>query len=304
MKILCVDDSETNLILLSAALKKLGHTSVTALNGHDAIEQYQKENPDLIILDVVMEDMDGYEVAKKIRSFPQKEWVPIIFLSLNMDDESVAKGIEAGGDDYLTKPISEIKLAAKIKAMQRIADMQKKLVELTKALVIQSATDPLTGVYNRGEFEQHLQARLSYAARHEKLVALFFLDLDNFKEVNDSLGHQVGDALLIAIVKRLRTCLRTEDFIARLGGDEFAIILSDFTNKKDLAEIAQKILTSIVEPYQLLDHEVNMSASIGIAYYPQSTADDLLKHADIAMYRAKDLGRNNFQFYNTAVMLK
>lgn len=299
MKVLVADDSKINLILISVSLKKLGHEVMEASSGQEAIDMFKQQRPDLIILDVVMEGIDGYECAKRIRALSKNDWIPIIFLSFNIDDQSVAKGIDAGGDDYLTKPFSEITLAAKIKAMQRIADMQHKLFELTKKLSLQSSTDALTGLYNRFQFDKTIQERIAHASRHNKLLSLLFLDLDNFKSINDSFGHQVGDLLLQEIAQRLRSCLRLDDFIARIGGDEFAIILSEAKNPQVAGDIANKIMKALSKPYDLLGNEVYISSSIGISCYPFSEAlpGDLAKNADIAMYHAKQLGRNNFQYF-------
>src|SRR5437763_150875 len=126
MRILVADDSKTNLAILINSLNNLGHEVVSANNGEEAIHLFKKQRPDLVILDVVMEGMDGFECAKRIRELDTDDWIPIIFLSGAVDDENISKGINAGGDDYLTKPFSEITLAAKIKATQRISDMRQK----------------------------------------------------------------------------------------------------------------------------------------------------------------------------------
>jgi len=300
MKILVADDSKTNLVLTSAALKKLGHQVLPAKSGNEAIEIFQRERPDLIILDVVMENMDGYECATQIRLQSPEDWIPIIFLSSNVDDESIAKGINAGGDDYLTKPFSEITLAAKIKAMQRIADMRYQLFETTKKLSILSATDALTGVYNRFQFDRTIRERIARARRMGNTFALFFLDLDHFKTVNDTQGHQIGDLLLKNVAKRLLSCLRVDDFIARMGGDEFAIILEDGDSTEAADTIAQKILEALSPAHHLDKQIVHISSSIGIAFFPVDGDDQetLIQNADMAMYYAKDIGRNNFQYFS------
>lgn len=298
MKILVADDSKISLMLLTAALEKLGHEVSAVSSGKEAIYSFLKSRPDIIILDVVMEGMNGFECARKLRKIHSEDWIPIIFLSATVDDESVSQGIDAGGDDYLTKPFSEIILAAKIKAMQRIADMQKKLYELTEKLQILSSTDVLTGLYNRHQFEKGLKEKIAYAERYESNLALLFMDLDYFKNTNDSFGHHVGDLLLKDVGTRLRGCLREVDFIARIGGDEFAIILSEIPQTK-VGAVAQKILSSIAAEYCVEGHPLHIGASIGIAIYSPLTpnADVLVQQADIAMYGAKKAGRNSFQYF-------
>lgn len=299
MKILIADDSKTNLALLTASLEQLGNNVIAASSGEEAIILFQRDRPDLIILDVVMEGMDGFQTAKKIRELTIDEWIPIIFLSSQEDDHSIEKGINAGGDDYLIKPVSDIKLAAKIKAMQRISDMRQQLCETAEKLNLLSSTDALTGLYNRFQFSRYLKEKIAHAKRHQKLLILMYMDLDHFKIVNDSLGHQVGDLLLKEVAHRLKLHLREEDFIARLGGDEFAIILSEIEKYEHIEEVATKIINAISPSYNLANHEVRIGASIGIAYYPTmaATQEDLIKNADIAMYHAKKAGRNNYQFF-------
>lgn len=306
MKILVADDSKTTLALITEALKKMGHTVIPVSDGFSTIEAYKTQNPDLIILDVIMEGMDGFECAKRIRNIDAEEWIPIIFLSGAVDDENIAKGIDAGGDDYLTKPFSELTLASKIKAMQRISDMRKKLCITTKKLQVLSSTDPLTGLNNRLNFEAIIKQKTSEVNINKKSIALLFLDLDNFKPINDTLGHHMGDLLLKEVAERLKSCLRSNDFIARLGGDEFAIILDDIDNQKVVKELAQKLIYIIGQPYKLGNEQVKVGASIGIAYFPSkdTSIETLVINADIAMYHAKEIGRNNYQFFTEELSAK
>ncbi len=159
--------------------------------------------------------------------------------------------------------------------------------------------DPLTNLPNRLLFEKRMQRALARAERHHQSLALMFLDLDHFKKINDSLGHPAGDALLCAVTKRLKKLVRTQDTIARLGGDEFAIVLEEVGNIRDIAQIAEKIIHTLVQPFTIEKSEIFTSTSIGISLYPGDglNADVLVKNADFAMYHAKDRGRNNFQFY-------
>ncbi len=302
MKILVADDSNTGLAILTAALQTLGHEVVGATSGQQAIELFMTMRPDFIILDVVMPHMSGFECAKKLREINGDDWIPIIFLSASIDDDSISQGIDAGGDDYLTKPFSNIMLAAKIKAMQRIADVQKKLSETTRELSRLSSTDGLTGLDNRWQFDKMIKTHMVYANRYHIIFALLFLDLDHFKEINDHFGHHIGDLLLKEIATRMKACLRETDFLARLGGDEFAIILSKINQAKEASNVAQKILRTLSPAYYLGGHEVHISCSIGISCYPTPTSgttpEILIQQADKAMYYVKMSGRNNFQHYH------
>ncbi len=300
MKILLADDSKTNLVFTTSSLTKLGHDVTPVSSGQQALEAFEKDRFDLVILDVVMEGMSGFETASKIREFDTKNWIPIIFLSANVDDESIKQGIDAGGDDYITKPFSEITLAAKIKAMQRISDMRQELITTSHQLERLSSTDTLTGLYNRFQFERSLVEKLAAAERHHRLMGLMFIDLDHFKLINDTFGHHIGDLLLKEVGMRLKNCLRKEDVIARIGGDEFTVIFSEVEAIENVGLVAQKMLDVLSVDFYLEKHNIRIGASIGLACYPiqGSTQETLLKHADIAMYHAKAMGRNNYQYFN------
>lgn len=300
MKILLADDSKTNLAFTTNSLTKLGHDVIAVTSGKQALEAFKENHPDLVILDVVMEGMDGFETASKIRAIDTKNWIPIIFLSGNVDDESIKQGIDAGGDDYITKPFSEITLAAKIKAMQRISDMRQKLINTSIQLERLSSTDPLTGLYNRFQFDRSLAEKLSESERHNRLMGLMFIDLDHFKLINDTFGHHIGDLLLKDVAMRLKGCLRKEDFIARIGGDEFTVIFTNAESFENIGLVAQKMLDSLSVDFYLEKHNIRIGASIGLACFPlQGTKkENILKHADIAMYHAKSMGRNNYQYFN------
>jgi diguanylate cyclase (GGDEF)-like protein len=304
MKILVVDDTKTSLLLVAAQLEKLGHEVTTTQKSTEAADLFTRISPDLVILDVVMDKMDGYEVARKLRKLSDGEdWVPIIFLSGEVDTESMAKGIEAGGDDYLLKPVDEAVLASKLKAFERIADMSRNLAEANKKLKTISLTDPLTGIPNRMNFEATVRRAIASAKRNHHIFAVLFVDLDGFKHVNDSLGHDVGDLLLKEIATRLIFVLRENDFVARLGGDEFAMILDHIKASKDAGIVAEKVLEIMRGEFDLAGHKMSLGCSIGVACYPQAGEDleSLMKHADLAMYRAKSLGKGDYQIYNESV---
>lgn len=301
MKIMVADDSETTRKLLTESLTRLGHEVTAVSNGQQVLELFQTKRlrPDLIILDVIMEGLDGFECAKSIRAMSPDDWIPIIFLSGAVDDENIARGINAGGDDYLTKPYSEITLLAKIKSMQRIANMRRKLFETTKQLHLLSSTDGLTHIFNRLQFDKTIKEKVASAYHSRQKLALLFLDLDHFKSVNDNFGHAIGDLLLKEVAKRLQSYLSGDDFLARIGGDEFAIILSNIKNKEAAEIVAEKIIKGLEEPYRLEGNQVHISTSVGIAFYQSDNkdAEDLMKMADAAMYHVKELGGNNFKVF-------
>lgn len=300
MKILVVDDSKLSRTITMNALVNLGHEVISASSGEEAIEIFRHENVDLIILDVVMEGMSGFQCATELRSLNSKEWIPIIFLSSQIDDESISKGIDAGGDDYLSKPFSKITLSAKIKSMERIADMRHKLIKTTHELEILSVTDALTGLNNRLQFDKTLKIAIAQAQRHRHKTALMFIDIDHFKDVNDTFGHTIGDLLLKEVSKRLLSCMRVNDFIARIGGDEFAIILYEIENQQVAEDVATKILDVFSTTFKLDKHVLSITPSIGISIYPKDGDDPkiLMKKADMAMYKSKESGRNQYYLFD------
>lgn len=303
MKIMIIDDSLTMLKTVVLHLEKLGHQTVSSTNPNDALQMFLSEDPDLVILDVVMKGTSGYDVAKRIRALKNHDWVPIIFLSSNVSDDAVAQGIEAGGDDYLTKPFSEITLQAKISAMDRIASMRQELIEANKQLEKLSSTDTLTGIPNRMHFEKTIRKSIAQAKRNHTKFVIFYIDLDNFKNTNDTLGHQFGDLLLKYAVERMTNISRESDFLARIGGDEFAMITYDVSSFDDAAKIAHKLIHAFRSPFILEDNKVSSSLSIGIAIYPDhgSNIETLIKNVDMAMYKAKESGKNNFQCYDESI---
>lgn len=299
MKILIADDSETFLQLMSSLLTKLGHEVIPARSGEEALMLFQQSHPDLIILDVTMSKLSGFECAKQIRRFTAEDWIPIIFLSASVTDESIARGIEAGGDDYLTKPCSEITIEAKIKAMARIAEMRQRLISQKNELNRISVTDMLTGVYNRYYLEKALKSKIAAADRHRQNIGLLFIDIDHFKSINDTFGHAVGDLLLQEVAFRLMKFTRLDDTIARLGGDEFVVILNQIDTPHAAEEVAAKLIFELARDYNINNNNIKISASIGAAFYPQQADNSatLMQNADIAMYAAKEAGRNNYQIY-------
>jgi diguanylate cyclase (GGDEF)-like protein len=306
VKILVADDSLTFLNLITQSLIKLGHEVIQAHNGDDAIDYFQAHQPDLVILDVVMGTMGGFDCARKIRLINSEDWIPIIFLSSSVNDESIAQGIEAGGDDYLTKPYSDVTLEAKIKAMQRIAEMRNQLIFKTGELKRISTTDVLTGLYNRFQFEKIIKSKMAAAVRYNHNMALLFIDLDHFKTINDTFGHGVGDLLLKDVTSRLIKNTRLDDFIARIGGDEFIIILGHIENYQVAGDICQKLIDEISKNYLINGIDIKISASIGLTCYPEQNGDSatVIQNADIAMYAAKEMGRNNYQYYSEALNIK
>ena len=305
MRALVIEDSRTSLKLLCGHIEKMGMTPIPAGTGSSGIELFLKERPDLVLLDIIMPDLDGYEVARQIRQLESPgDWTPIIFLSSLNKDKDIEMGIAAGGDDYLLKPISEIVLAAKIRAMQRIIQMRQSLLVLTRKLDAANqelkrltSLDGLTGIANRRHFDSVLLQEWRRSMRQGEELSILMCDIDFFKMYNDSFGHQSGDECLRRIAQTLTLTMdRGGDLLARYGGEEFVAVLPG-TSLNGATLVAEQMRQAIsqlamVHPGTPFAH---VTASFGVASaiaMPETDPMDVVGAADLALYKAKHEGRN------------
>lgn len=308
MKVLLVDDTLTDRLIVESYLEAMGHTVVVGENGKEALKLYRQYDFDLILMDEVMPLMAGHEVAKAIRDIEDSmgidAWVPIIFLSSRATSADIANGIECGGDDYLRKPVDEIILSAKMKSMQRISQMRRKLISLTRDLADANHTlnelaesDGLTGLSNRRRFDEAIRMELARAQRQQTPLSMMMIDIDFFKAFNDHYGHLEGDNCLKAVAQSLQqNARRVTDIVARYGGEEFVVILPD-TKLEYARYIAERIRLTIQNTrisHELSCHKV-VTASLGLhSCIPDSstTVEDFIEATDQALYLAKRRGRN------------
>ncbi len=331
--ILIVDDTQDNLRYLATILTDEGYKVRKALNGQMALKACRVVVPDLILLDIMMPDMSGYQVCEILKTNDATCEVPVIFLSALDDAFDKVKAFNVGGVDYISKPFQLeevlariqtqlIRRAAELKIQQLNAELESRVQERTlqlecsnqdllqeikerkqlqEQLLHLALHDSLTNLPNRSLFMERLdQAIALRKANPDYQFAVLFLDCDRFKVVNDSLGHLVGDELLIAIGQRLQSTLTENDTLARLGGDEFAVLLEELPTLDRSPAIADCILDSLKEPFQLSRYEVFINASIGItlgSFYNEKP-EYLLRDADTAMYRAKSLGKGQYYLFN------
>ena len=432
---LVVDDDPTLRLYMCAALKKAGFEAVEADGGAKALEIFPAAKPDLILLDLMMPEMDGFETCKAIRKLPGGRYAQILMVTGLDDNESIERSFDAGANDFVTKPINWTMLShkgkyllragrafkeldhnrsrlAKTQELARLGNWQidlsttefscsskacrmlgidvrheasfadflspiiaserdkikekidravqhKQNIALNYAVILPDGTqkhilnqgeilfnengvpelllgviqdvtqlkqaeeeirllafyDSLTGLANRALFLDRLEKAIAVARRSSHKFALLFLDLDQFKLINDTLGHQIGDLLLKKVAARLKTNIRSTDtaailgvqqpesVIARLGGDEFTILLSDIGKPEVAAKVAARLIREIADTYHLEGHDVSMTTSIGISVFPEDGTEPgmLLKNADSAMYHAKNSGRNSYQFYKESL---
>uniref|UniRef100_A0ACD5GSP8 EAL domain-containing protein n=1 Tax=Desertifilum tharense IPPAS B-1220 TaxID=1781255 RepID=A0ACD5GSP8_9CYAN len=331
--ILIVDDTPENLRLLSTMLTKQGYHVRKALSGPMALTAVQAAQPRLILLDIMMPHVNGYEVCQQLKADPKTAEIPVIFLSALNDTFDKVKAFEVGGADYITKPFQFEEVLARVRNQLalRAATLQNQLLNaqlearvrerthqlekmnqdlqrevnqrqiLQEQLLKMALHDALTGLPNRVLLMQRLEEALArMKAEQEFQFAVLFLDCDRFKVVNDSLGHLVGDEILMTLARRLEQVLTPEHLIARLGGDEFAILLNDITGLIDATQVASHILQELTRPFELPQREIFLNASIGITLANPSydKPEHILRDADTAMYRAKLLGKGQYHVFD------
>jgi diguanylate cyclase (GGDEF)-like protein len=305
LKVLVVEDSKVTMKVLCKYLEHIDVQTLTAETGQAAIEMYRSERPDIILLDALLPDFDGFAVAQQIRAMEQKdEWTAIIFLTSMKNDEDLAHGIEAGGDDYLMKPVSEVVVHAKVRAMRRLVEMQRALVEVTRQLNRANSElqklamiDALTGISNRRMYDQLAIREWRRCERMKKPLALVMVDVDHFKLFNDKYGHQAGDECLKLVASQVsRTALRASDLAARYGGEEFVLVLGE-TDAEGAFWIANRLRTLVSElnipHYATVSKHVTVSCGVAAVLPGQNNSiEELLKAADHALYQAKSAGRD------------
>jgi len=291
MKILIVEDEPVSRRLLEATLCRWNYEVVTTIDGREAWEVLQQpEAPSLVISDWMMPDMDGLELCNKIRESEKLGYTYLIMLTARERKEDVIKGLEAGADDYLTKPFDHEELHCRVKIGERIINLERHILQLAN-------TDSLTGVLNRRAFMERIEIEVERAIREDSPLSLIMTDLDHFKNVNDQHGHQAGDLVLQEFAEQLCTLSRQYDFVGRYGGEEFAICFPG-ADEVNVSFIAERIRNQ-VEDLRILAAGssccIQITASFGAAALQRhchESLTSLIARADGALYNAKRSGRN------------
>lgn len=304
--LLVVDDQPINIQAVYQIFSGT-HQVRVATSGAAALEACAEQLPDLILLDVLMPEMDGHEVCQRLKADERMKDIPIIFVTAQNDPHDEALGLELGAVDFISKPVNAAVVRARVNTHLQLRQALDQVQKM-------AFHDALTGLPNRRLLGDRLTQAMVASKRSRQSGALLFLDLDNFKPVNDLHGHETGDQLLLDAANRLLTCVRETDTVARFGGDEFVVLLSGLSSDlnestRRAQEIAEKIRTSLAAPYHLnlekddkpptsVKHQC--TASIGVALFlgQNSTQVEVIKWADIAMYQAKEAGRNQIRFFD------
>ena len=289
--VVLADDDPSIRLMIRHVLESEEFDIVEAADGIEAIKAVEKHHPALVLLDAVMPGIDGFTTCKQIKDKGHTD-IPVMMITGLDDDASVERAYDVGAIDFITKPIKWAVLKHRVKSVVAAVVAERK-VELL------AYRDTLTNLPNRLLFADRLEHSIDRAARHRESMALLLVDMDDFKLVNDSFGHDAGDKLIKAVGDLLSRSLRRADTVARLGGDEFAVIVEGIDGVEDAISIADNLSTILEHNVRLEDQETFTGASIGIALYPDDGIDarTLLKNADTALFRAKENGRHCFQFY-------
>jgi two-component system, cell cycle response regulator len=294
MKLLIIDDDADAMKIAKARLAKEHLDIVCAEGGIRGLEAAHRENPDLILLDVEMPDMSGFDVCRALKADRELCMVPVLFLSGSGRAEDKIHGLDAGGVDYVTKPFDAFELRARVRAALRTKHLQDLLIE-------HAHIDPLTGLANRRALMEHLQAEWGRIERHNGQLAFIMADIDRFKEINDHYGHEAGDRLLQEIAHVFARECREADLACRCGGDEFAIVVPS-ENAAGAARLAGRCQRSIAQvSVTARSQTVSSTASFGVADSTDaSSIESLMAHADEALYQAKGAGRNQVWIHRAA----
>jgi len=320
--VLVAEDDESALDILQFLLQQWGYRVITAVNGKDAYEKVRQFKPDLILSDVMMPYMSGYELCNKIKTELKDYFIPIILVTAKSDLDSKLTGLNIGADDYLSKPYSHTELEARVRSLFRIKELhdelssrnqdlvdlnqklqksldenkklQTELEEKNKQLLQLSRHDGLTNLYNRRTFYEFLDSEHSRAKRYSLPLSAIMFDLDHFKDINDTFGHLAGDFILRKVARILKNNSRQNDIIARYGGEEFIMLLPN-TNHKQSEIVAERIRKEMeTSTFQFDKDKINLTISCGVAQFCEEDKDkdDFINAVDEELYKSKRKGRN------------
>jgi two-component system cell cycle response regulator len=296
VRILVVDDSPDNAEVVALRLRSRGYQVDTVGAGCDALAELTASPPDLVLLDVMLPDLEGYEVARRIKGNPALPFIPIILVTARDSTSDKVAGFEAGADDYLTKPINFPELEARVRSMLRIKRLQDELEEKNRELERLSISDGLTGLFNHRYIMQLVRQEFERAKRSGEPLSVAMLDLDHFKMVNDTHGHQAGDRVLQELADILRATAREIDPLGRYGGEEFMVLLPD-TSLREATVFLERVRARVASHIFAIPQgrALRMTLSAGVASFPEASVRDpeeLVHFADEALYVAKRTGRN------------
>lgn len=299
-KILLIDDSRLIAHVAKTILTKRGHEVVLAEDGMAGLEAAKSEQPDLILLDLIMPVMDGYQVCQKLKEEESTIEIPVIMLTSKAEPADKVKGLEIGALDYVTKPFDEGELVARVNIHLRLKELYEAVQEKNRQLQDLANKDGLTGLYNHRYFHEQLSKDFLHAKRYDESLSCVLLDIDYFKKFNDTHGHQTGDVVLSTLGRVIEDSIRDGDLAARYGGEEFALVLYHADGPAGY-QVAER-LRQMVESHEVHDkgNVLHVTISVGVATFPSGQIRDskeLIECADKALYKAKENGRNRVEIF-------
>jgi two-component system cell cycle response regulator len=303
--ILIVDDQEANVQLLEQMLREAGYRHITSTMDPHAVCALHRDNRyDLILLDLQMPGMDGFQVMEELKEIDTDGYLPVLVITAQPGHK--LRALQAGAKDFVSKPYDLMEARTRIHNMLEVRLMYKQVKHHSHEMQALALHDTLTGLPNRRLLMDRLSLSIAHARRSKRAMVVMYLDLDGFKQVNDTMGHEAGDILLRMVASRMVTAVRQEDMVARLGGDEFVIALWELTHVGDVAKLASKVISAVAQPYIIQGNTVRTTASIGVGIYPAhgTEAETLIESADMAMYQAKLAGKNGYRIAASADLLE
>jgi diguanylate cyclase (GGDEF)-like protein len=294
--ILIVDDQAANVRLLEQMLREAGYRDVTStMDPHTVCALHRANHYDLILLDLQMPGMDGFQVMEGLKEIETDGYLPVLVITAQPGHK--LRALTAGAKDFISKPFDLVEARTRIHNMLEVRLLYKQLEQYSRALESMALHDALTGLPNRRLLMDRLSLAIAHARRNQSAMAVLFLDLDGFKQINDTLGHDAGDTLLSMVADRLVAAVREEDTVARMGGDEFVIGLWESGHADGVARLASKVIQAVSQPYRIQGHDVRITASVGVGIYPLhgEEVETLMKSADLALYEAKRAGKNDYR---------
>ena len=296
-RVLLVDDEATQRLIMARLLRRAGYDVETAADGRQALAMLESGDFQLMITDWEMPEMDGVALCSTLRSLRRQPYIYTVLLTARDSIEHVVTGLRSGADDYLTKPVVEAELMARLNTGKRIVTLERSLRSVNEENRRLSVTDPLTAVHNRRHLMEQLPRAIEHAARYQRPLAVVMCDVDHFKSINDTYGHQCGDEVLKAVAQRLRSGIRAVDWLVRYGGEEFVVVLSE-TNVSGAAVAAEHMRERLAaEPFVSPCGTMAVTASFGVSGWRgevplDASLDGLMARCDMAVYDSKNGGRN------------
>jgi diguanylate cyclase (GGDEF)-like protein len=302
MRILIGDDSLTHRVMLEAIVRRWGYEAVLAEDGQQAWELLSApEAPRLVLLDWEMPGLDGLEVCRRVRARQDQDPPYILLLTARQETADIVAGLDAGANDYISKPFENTELHARLRVGARMLDLQRELISAREALEFQANHDALTGLMNRGAVMRAMEQAMQAAGQGGQTLQIGLIDVDHFKQINDSHGHPAGDAVLQAVSRRIESVLRAGDLVGRYGGEEFLLLVN---GEADEAPAFCERLRGVIADQPFVEGQVALRVTVSGGFVPLTPSDrrgtsELLAAADDLLYRAKAAGRNRI-FFNQA----